>query len=157
MPASTTIISSPKRSSVQFIPNSPMPPRGMISKTLDTYNCYSTLLTGSPSIARQVWHEPSSTVSLKSEPPVVAGGLTANERGVDKGQAFSRIAVDGAECAQCKSLGQRPSRSRSIRYAPTRRPTTDSSLGADVVLWFWLLSSDKNSFIKRVGVLSGIS
>src|SRR5882724_6454549 len=35
MPASTTIISSPKRISVQFIPNSPMPPRGIISRTLD--------------------------------------------------------------------------------------------------------------------------
>src|SRR3977135_531639 len=55
MPASTTIISSAKRSSVQFIPNSPIPPRGMISKTLDTYRCYSTLWTGLKSIARQLW------------------------------------------------------------------------------------------------------
>src|SRR5260370_11718076 len=46
MPASTTIISSPKRSSVQFIPNSPMPPRGMISKTLDTYDSLLNSLDG---------------------------------------------------------------------------------------------------------------
>src|SRR5215831_16694546 len=36
MPASSTSISSPQRSKVQFIPNSPMPPRGMISRTLAT-------------------------------------------------------------------------------------------------------------------------
>src|SRR6266849_10139868 len=55
MPASTTIISSPKRSSVQFIPNSPMPPRGIISRTLDTYNL-AQLSRRALSIACKWWH-----------------------------------------------------------------------------------------------------
>src|SRR6267154_737283 len=68
MPASTTIISSPKRSSVQFIPNSPMPPRGMISKTLDTYRCFSTLWTGFVSIARHVCDGRPARGSLAVKP-----------------------------------------------------------------------------------------
>ena len=44
MPASRMIISSSYRTAMQFIPNSPIPPSGMISKTLLTCYCYSTLL-----------------------------------------------------------------------------------------------------------------
>src|SRR5918911_5361063 len=43
MPASMTIISSPYRTAIQFIPNSPTPPSGMISNTLPTL--FLTLLS----------------------------------------------------------------------------------------------------------------
>src|SRR5215212_1324411 len=41
IPASRINISSPYRTAIQFIPNSPIPPSGMISRTLATDYCYS--------------------------------------------------------------------------------------------------------------------
>src|ERR1051326_3531379 len=54
IPASSTSISSPNRSKVQFIPNSPIPPRGMISITLATI--YDSFWTG-----REVYHAKRGT------------------------------------------------------------------------------------------------